>query len=377
MLQVGVAGASSLDDNGNRGALHFGRGGNVTGTQISDEPRAGASARGAALPAQEEARIDALLRYQILDTVSERDFDDLTMLASYICETPVALISLVDRDRQWFKSRVGFPLEETSRDISFCAYAILEPERMMTVPDAAADERFASNPLVTGDPKIRFYAGMPLLAGEDGQALGTLCVIDQKPRELSQTQAKMLQALARQVQTQLKLRLKLQQEERLSRVDPLTGAANRRAFLELLEGEIGRLRRYRRPMSVAYLDLDNLKEMNDMFGHESGDGVLRLVAQTLRQHLRQGDAVARMGGDEFAILFTEADEASARGAVERFRTHLLAAMAELGWPVTVSVGLVTCLEAPASFEEVIRQADAMMYSVKKSGKNGVAAGRLA
>jgi len=130
-------------------------------------------------------------------------------------------------------------------------------------------------------------------------------------------------------------------------------------------------------MSVAYLDLDNLKEMNDMFGHESGDGVLRLVAQTLRQHLRQGDAVARMGGDEFAILFTEADEASARGAVERFRTHLLAAMAELGWPVTVSVGLVTCLEAPASFEEVIRQADAMMYSVKKSGKNGVAAGRLA
>src|SRR6266446_7217168 len=153
-----------------------------------------------AKPDNEKQRLETLRGYEILDTEPEASFDDLTFLASYLCETPVALISLVDADRQWFKSKVGVSLLETSRDIAFCASAILQPD-VFIVPDASQDERFAENPLVVSEPKIRFYAGATLMA--DGEALGTLCVIDQVPRELSPDQLEALRALGRQVQAQL------------------------------------------------------------------------------------------------------------------------------------------------------------------------------
>ena len=156
---------------------------------------------------EEKARVRALHSYKILDTDPEKAFDDLTILASHICETPVALISLVDSDRQWFKSRVGVNLGETPREVSFCTFAIQQPD-LFVVPDATKDARFSSNPFVVSDPKIRFYAGAPFTSS-DGHPLGTLCVVDVVPRELTPSQQDALRALSRQVQAQFELRKNL------------------------------------------------------------------------------------------------------------------------------------------------------------------------
>jgi diguanylate cyclase (GGDEF)-like protein/PAS domain S-box-containing protein len=158
----------------------------------------------APLPADEEERLRELDRYGVLDTEPEDTFDDLTRLAAYVCEAPIALISLVDAGRQWFKSRHGLSANETSRDISFCSHAILEPG-LFVVPDALADPRFAANPLVTSDPHIRFYAGAPLVT-PGGRVVGTLCVLDHVPRLLRPGQLDALRVLARQVVGQLELR---------------------------------------------------------------------------------------------------------------------------------------------------------------------------
>jgi GAF domain-containing protein len=158
----------------------------------------------APIPKDDAKRIKVLWQYEILDTIPEEVFDDLTELAARICEAPIAMITLVDENRQWFKSKVGVTVNETSRDVSFCSHAI-EQSDLFIVPDATLDKRFAKNPLVTSDPKIRFYAGAPLIT-PDGHALGTLCVIDKVPRELRPDQKQALRVLARHVMTQLELR---------------------------------------------------------------------------------------------------------------------------------------------------------------------------
>lgn len=157
------------------------------------------------LPDREAERLEALRRYRILDTPPERAFDDITGLASFICGTPTAVMSLVDDHRQWFKSKVGISGTGTPRSEAFCAHTINQP-RLLIVEDARRDERFAGNPSVTGDPHIRFYAGAPLLTSE-GLGLGSLCVIDPSPRNLSTAQKTSLEALARLVVTEMELRL--------------------------------------------------------------------------------------------------------------------------------------------------------------------------
>ncbi|MGD1086980.1 MAG: GAF domain-containing protein [Verrucomicrobiota bacterium] len=174
------------------------------------------------IPTNESRRLEALRSYQILDTAPEPMFDDVALLASSICGTPIALMSLVDSQRQWFKARVGLDTRETPREHAFCAYTILGVETMV-VEDASTDERFAQNPLVTSPPHIRFYAGAPLI-DRDGNALGALCVIDRKPRHLADLQRKSLETLGRTVVAHLELkRVSAQLAESLSELTTVRG----------------------------------------------------------------------------------------------------------------------------------------------------------
>ncbi len=348
----------------------------------------------ARLPANEKQRIDALHRYAILDTVAQREYDDIVLLASQICRTPIAAISLVDTDRQWFKSVHGLEVRETPRDIAFCAHAILDRD-VLIVPDARTDPRFRDNPLVVHEPQIRFYAGAPLITAS-GESLGTLCVIDREPRHLSQAELESLRALSRQVMVNLELRrvsheleASLQIRESYAREleahqhtlehrnmlleiqclsDPLTGINNRRAFEHRINSEVERSGRYQVPLSLLLIDIDHFKAFNDRFGHPAGDEVLVMVARALQSSLRRCDSAFRIGGEEFAIVLSHTEPEGALILAERVRM----AVEQVAWQarsITVSVGVATYSQGDAA--ELIAEADAALYAAKAQGRNRV------
>ncbi|HEX8464306.1 MAG TPA: sensor domain-containing diguanylate cyclase [Abditibacterium sp.] len=330
----------------------------------------------AALPANETARLETLHQSGLLDSLPEQAYDDITLLASHICGTPMAVMSLVDGERQWFKSKVGIEGSETPREHSFCAHAILEPQSLFIVPDARLDPRFADNPAVVADPSIRFYAGAPLVTPE-GHALGSLCVVDRKPRVLTEIQKQALQALSRQVMAQFTLHEQTQQLqslneqlERLSVRDELTGVNNRRAFNAALSRELARARRYDAPLSLVMLDVDNFKKYNDSFGHQAGDEVLRKVGQILPQHLSEMGVAARYGGEEFALILPDTDAQTAQKIAEALRIALETA----SWPqraITASLGVATTSAKLQAETALLAAADAALYAAKHAGRNRV------
>jgi diguanylate cyclase (GGDEF)-like protein len=165
------------------------------------------------------------------------------------------------------------------------------------------------------------------------------------------------------------LRRSLDREKTLARLDYLTGAANARAFFDVATLELSRARRYRHALTIAYIDVDNFKEVNDQYGHAAGDGVLRMTVATIRRNLRASDLVARLGGDEFALLLPETGPAAAEAVGQKMQAHLLQAAREQNWPVTFSIGVLTCVQLPQTIEEALHAADELMYSVKKTRKN--------
>lgn len=452
------------------------------------------------VPENEDARLERLRQYQILDTPPGETFDRVTRLASRLLKTPIALVSLVDEDRQWFKSKAGLDASETPREHAFCAHAICD-SAVMVVPNAAQDPRFADNPLVTGAPSIRFYAGAPLRS-EGGENMGTLCVIDSSPREFSAEDATLLNDLAHIVVDELELhalaireqearnrlsdaieaapdgfvyydrddRLALCNEryrqiyresadflvpgvtfetalragvargqypraegdeeawiqkrlevhrnpqgpveqklpngrwlrieerrtrdggfvgfrtditdlkkrefelERLATTDSLTGALNRRSFMEAGDAELRRARRYGAPLSLVLMDVDHFKQVNDRFGHAAGDEVLRRLVPVIQAALREHDLVCRYGGEEFAVLFPETDQAGAAVIAERLRSVVAAleVVTEAGTiSPTISIGGTQIDVDNDSLEFALSQADAALYHSKETGRNRV------
>lgn len=332
------------------------------------------------MPSNEENRLEALRIYNVLDTAPEDRFDGLAKLASYICNTPVALVSLVDKDRLWFKAKVGLEAPQLPRDRSFCEHAIAQPDSLFIVPDATQDARFAANPLVTCAPHIRFYAGAPLVTPE-GQLLGTLCVIDTVPRELNLPQQEALRTLAYQVVTQLEIHHKINKLEEsdenlhrsliqlqtLSVTDSLTGLKNRRAFEERLNEEFSRARRYDTPLSFLLLDVDRFKQYNDTFGHLAGDELLQSLARLLEEKNRTDDFVARYGGEEFAVILPNTDLESALVIAERCRSEA----EKLHHQLTISIGVSTMNAKMSNPNALVAAADMALYDAKDNGRNRV------
>lgn len=450
------------------------------------------------LPWNELHRLKKLQGCGILDTEPDESFNRITRILSQTMGTPISLISFVDAYRQWFKSKVGIDVSETPREFAFCGHAICGTD-IFEVKDATKDERFLSNPLVTGSPDIRFYAGAPLVM-EGGVSLGTLCTIDTKPRSLSNDERRLLADLAGVVVDQLEMKLlarratdaearlidaveaipdgfvlydnddrlvmcnqrykdtypesadlftpgtsfadiirtgvnrgqypeaignedawfaermrqhkhadepieqelpndrwvrieeratsegglvgfrvditqlKRQQRElkRLAWTDSLTGALNRGRFMELARTELGRAKRSENETALALIDVDHFKKINDRNGHAAGDAVLSELVGRWEAELRDYDHLARIGGEEFAILLPECDLSGATTVVRRL---LEVASAEpvrcndMTIPVTVSAGIAVCPSYGETLDEAFVRADDALYQAKREGRD--------
>ncbi|WP_150558669.1 GGDEF domain-containing protein [Pandoraea bronchicola] len=321
----------------------------------------------------EAERLAALRRYEILDTPPEAAFDRIARLASYVLGAPISLVSLIDETRQWFKARQGLETTQTPRSMAFCAHAILGDD-VLVVPDARADRRFADNPLVTGEPNIRFYAGAPLRTPE-GHRLGTLCVLDRKPRTLDPEKCALLADLSALVVDELELRRVNQVLGDMAMRDGLTGALNRRAFLLQADRLFAAARTQQRRLSVLMLDIDHFKMVNDTWGHAIGDRVIVELTLVLRATLRKGTVIGRLGGEEFAVLLPETDAQRALQASERLLTAIgSASVPGPKGPVrfSASIGVGSLAPDDADFSPLLQRADRALYAAKQAGRNRVA-----
>ena len=315
--------------------------------------------------AEESARLSALRSYCVLETGREARFDDLTSLASTICETPVSLVSLVDTNRLFFKSAHGVDLREVPYPDFFCGHAIRQRE-LFVVPDANEDARFAKHPMVVESPRVRFYAGAPLITPQDYR-LGTLCVIDFVPRQLQPKQLEILRVLGRQVMCQLELNLQAMR-------DPLTGLYNRRQLEEGLHREVLRARRVGGTVGVMAIDVDHFKRVNDTLGHEVGDRALRGIADELASCVREEDIACRAGGEEFVIILPGAGKTALRSRAEAVRRTIEQAQILAGagtLKLTVSIGLASFPAYGDTGPAVLRAADVALYKAKAAGRNRV------
>ncbi|MDH3453164.1 MAG: sensor domain-containing diguanylate cyclase [Gammaproteobacteria bacterium] len=317
-------------------------------------------------PDNESERLETLRALQILDTPHEERFDRITRLARRLFGVPIALVSLVDTERQWFKSSQGLDASETPREISFCGHAILDDDALV-IKNAVEDNRFADNPLVTGEPNIRFYAGQPLSAG-NGCKVGTLCLIDTQPRELSEEDQRLLEDLAAMVEQEFTAMA-------IATIDELTGISNRRGFNMLADKALDTCKRQRKEVTLLAFDLNNFKEINDNLGHAAGDQALQDFAEYLTTTFRDSDIVGRMGGDEFWVLLCDAQQHAVPMLLNRLeeKISVLGEVKKRPFQLSYSVGIASCsphLDMSIGF--LGERADSAMYEQKRRKRHAAA-----
>lgn len=334
-------------------------------------------------PANEAARLEDLKELNILDTPISKNFERITKITQALFNVPMVAISLLDNERQWLKSTQGINACETSREDSFCSYAILQDE-FFIIKDTLKDDRFVDNPFVTGDPHIRFYAGYPIKS-KKGNNLGALCIIDTQPRNFTMEQLNCLKDMAGMTENELQnqrnkylqseLIQELDETKRKSLTDPLTRLWNRAGIENLLFKQIALSRSLEKGFGLAMVDIDNFKQVNDTYGHAAGDQTLRHLSKLFIDTLRENDAVGRWGGEEFLIVIDVSEKETLRNIVERLRTRLQDTPVQYEGNtinITITIGLI--FVDPAKNKrtvDLVESADKALYQGKNSGKNKV------
>lgn len=311
----------------------------------------------------EEGRLAALNRYGILDSGPEDAFDQITSLVRMALGVPMAAITLVDRDRLTFKSASGMSRSDLPRSQSFCTYTI-QDRLPLLISDTVKDSRFSGSPLVVDTPHVRSYLGIPLETS-DGFNIGSLAAFDVEPRRFTDAQLSLMQSLAKVVVEQMELRL-------IGKTDELTGALSRRGFMSEVTRDFVRATRYDRPSALIFLDIDRFKAINDQYGRNAGDEVLRACAEACLKTLRRSDVLGRLGGEEFGMLLPETNSQDAMVCAERIRSLIEGLDIPVGGAtvrVTVSCGvapLTSNLETEAMWSAA---ADVALYQAKRAGRN--------
>lgn len=334
------------------------------------------------IPVNELIRQEVLDNQELLDTPADPYLDVLVRVVGEMFDVKTVLISLVDRDRQWFKARRGLDVPETPRSVSFCGHAILQDD-LFLVEDTHQDPRFVDNPVVTGAPFLRFYAGQPLLA-QDGHAIGTLCLLHPSPKQLNDKQRQRFKDMAtlaegylklRQMSEQtVQLRAALSREQRKTMLDSLTQLWNRAGLDHFLPREKARAEERDMKLGLLFCDLDYFKKVNDVHGHDAGDKVLWESARRIAAAVRPQDVVTRSGGEEFVVLAQVHGDQELQMIGERIRHAVARTPVDAGEGVelklTISVGCALA-EQEEKPERTLKRADKALYHAKGNGRNRV------
>lgn len=337
----------------------------------------------APIPDNEPERIASLRRMLLLSSPDEEAFDRVTRAAKRMFSVQIALVSLIDSHRQWFKSCIGLPVRETAREVSFCGHAIVFGQ-LFVIEDATSDTRFSDNPLVTGDPRVIFYAGRPLYNAE-GYAVGTLCIIDHHPRTFTADDRRSLDDLGYWVesifasrelsQTQTALLVELDNARRSNMLDPMLNIWNRAAAMMMFERERLRAFRSNSSLSVMMIDVDCFKQINDEFGHPAGDSVLIEIAKRMVGAMRSYDTLGRYGGDEFIAILPDAGVEKASEIAQRLLRSVsypfLLDEKIIEFSISIGISTVDFLTETPETNEHLSRADQALLAAKRQGKNRV------